>query len=178
MADSPLSPLGKLLVTTFGLGLLRPAPGTWGSMPTVALAGAMILLRARPMGAGPESSAVYHGVLAAVLVIFSWACVRFGASAEAHFGKKDPGSVVADETAGQAITLCALPIAATTGLHHLIFTLALAFVAFRACDIAKVWPANGLQKIRGGWGILLDDLVAGAQAMVIVQVVVRVVWGW
>jgi phosphatidylglycerophosphatase A len=173
MAESPLSPIGKMLVTTFGLGLMRPAPGTWGSMPTVALAGGMIFFGVRPMGAGLESSIIYHGVLAGVLMVFSWACVRFGAAAEAHFGKKDPGSVVADETAGQAIALVALPSAATGSMPHLIITLALAFVAFRVFDILKLWPANGLQSRPGGWGILLDDLAAGVQAMIVVQAVVR-----
>lgn len=176
MLEPALSPLGKALVTTFGLGHMRPASGTWGSMPTVALAGGLIFFGVRPDGAGPEMSAVYHGALVAVLLVFSWACVAFGAAAEAMFGKKDPGTVVADETAGQAIPLMALPAVATTGLHHLLFTLALAFVAFRICDIAKVWPARGLQRLGGGWGILIDDLIAGVQAMVIVQVALRIVW--
>jgi phosphatidylglycerophosphatase A len=173
MAEPVLSLLGKALVTTFGLGHMRPASGTWGSMPTVALAGGLIFLGVRPEGSGPAMSAAYHGALLAVLVVFSWVCVAFGSAAEAHFGKKDPGSVVADETAGQAIPLMALPAGATNGLPHLLFALALAFVAFRVCDIAKLWPANGLQRHGGGWGILLDDLAAGVQALVIVQVVLR-----
>lgn len=176
MTGPALSPLGKALVTTFGLGHMRPASGTWGSMPTVVLAAGLIVGGVRPDGASPAMSLVYHGALIAVLMVFSWACVAFGAAAETHFGKKDPGSVVADETAGQAIPLMALPAVATAGLQHMLFSLALAFVAFRICDIAKVWPARGLQRLGGGWGILIDDLVAGVQAMVIVQVVVRVIW--
>ena len=178
MPSASLSPVGKMLVTTFGLGLLRPASGTWGSMPTVAIAGAMMLLGARPCGAGIWPSVIYHGVLLAVLLVFSWVCIAFGDAAEVHFGKKDPGSVVADETAGQAIALVALPAAATGGggFWHMAIMLAIAFVAFRVLDILKLWPANGLQKHPGGWGILLDDLVAGVQALVVVQVVVRVMW--
>ena len=177
MPSVTLSPVGKMLVTTFGLGCLRPASGTWGSMPTVAIAGAMLWFGARPCGAGPWPSVLYHGVLAGVLLVFSWACIKFGDGAEVHFGKKDPGSVVADETAGQAIALIALPAAATGTIEHMAITLALAFVAFRVFDILKLWPANGLQRHPGGWGILLDDLVAGVQAMIVVQVVTRVVWG-
>jgi phosphatidylglycerophosphatase A len=177
MPSASLSPLGKALITTFGLGLLRPASGTWGSMPTVALAGAMMLAGARPCGGGVWPSVVYHGVLLIVLLVFSWVCVIFGDGAEVYFGKKDPGSVVADETAGQAIALVALPAAATGSFWHLAATLAIAFVAFRVLDILKLWPANGLQKHPGGWGILLDDLAAGVQALVVVQVAARVMWG-
>lgn len=172
-----LTPLGKILLTTFGLGHMRPASGTWGSMPTVVIAGGLILAGAAPCGAGLWPSVVYHGVLVLVLVVFSAACVIYGDGAEVHFGKKDPGSVVADETAGQAIPLMGLPAAATGELHHLVFTLLVAFVAFRACDIIKAWPARGMQRYPGGWGILVDDLVAGVQAAVVVQVVTRVMWG-
>ncbi len=165
-------------MTTFGLGLMRPASGTWGSMPTVVIAGVLLMCGARPCGAGPVESVVYHAVLAAVLVFFSWACVMYGDGAEVYFGKKDPGSVVADETAGQAIALMALPAAATGTPGRAVLSLGIAFVAFRVCDIVKAWPARGWQRYPGGWGILIDDLVAGVQALVIVQVVVRAMWGW
>ena len=52
-------------------------------------------------------------------------------------------------------------------------TLALAFVAFRLCDIIKPWPARGLQRRPAGWGILLDDLASGAQTLLIVQAITR-----
>ena len=156
-----------LLATTFGLGHMRPASGTWGSMPVPALAMLMFLL-----GAGPvEQPVVYHAVLGVVFVVFCAACVFGGDEAERRWGK-DPSEVVADETAGQCIPLVALPLA---GFWESAATLTLAFVCFRVFDILKLWPANGLQRIRGGWGILLDDLVAGVQALIVVQLVVRVV---
>lgn len=168
----PLSPLGFLLVTTGGLGTLRPAPGTWGSMPPIALAGSLILLGYTPSASGTPTL-IYHGALALVLVLFSAACVIHGKAAEHRFGKKDPGSVCADETAGQCIPLLFLPAAATSNLTHTALTLVGAFVAFRIFDILKLPPANGLQRIKGGWGILLDDLVAGMQALIVVQLVTR-----
>lgn len=174
MQEHALTPLGKLLVTTGGLGLLRPAPGTWGSMPTVALAGVLMLLGYTPAAPGLPGI-IYHGALALVLMVFSAACVIHGPAAEARFGKKDPGSVCADETAGQCLPLMLLPAAATGDLLHIALTLALAFVAFRIFDILKLPPANGLQRITGGWGILLDDLIAGVQAMIVVQLVTRLV---
>jgi len=173
---SRLSLVGKMLVTTFGLGLLRPAPGTWGSSPTVVVAGGMILLGLRPAGESAHASLIYHGVLLAILLVFSAVCVAFGGAAEAHYGIKDPSPVVADETAGQAIALMGLSAAATETFNRTACTLAVAFVAFRLCDIAKAWPANGLQRHPGGWGILLDDLAAGVQAAVVVQVVTRAVF--
>src|SRR5690349_19194211 len=99
MRTSSLSRFGESMVTTFGLGRLRPAPGTWGSMPPVALAGLLMIA-----GFGPDGTFVhwtlYNGVLLAVVLVFSAACVRYGDAAEAKFGK-DPGQVCADETAGQ-----------------------------------------------------------------------------
>ena len=155
------------LLTTFGLGYLRPASGTWGSMPPVVLAAVLI-----GVGLGPaESPVLFHLVLAVVFVLFCWATVAGGDRAEARWGK-DPSNVVADETAGQCLTLIALPVA---DARFTAFSLVLAFLSFRVCDILKPWPANGLQRCPGGWGILLDDIAAGIQALMIVQVVMRVI---
>ncbi|HVZ93760.1 MAG TPA: phosphatidylglycerophosphatase A [Phycisphaerales bacterium] len=162
----------QLLITTFGLGFMRPAPGTWGSMPTAALAWAMLLL-------GTET-VPYHAAMAAVLVVFSFACVWGGGWAESRFGRKDPSQVVADETAGQAIALVLPPTAWFAGAEtplmqgvRVTIFVAAAFVAFRVMDIIKPPPAHGLQRIKGGAGILIDDLLAGVYAAVIVQVVFR-----
>lgn len=165
-----MSRLGFLLVTTFGLGLMRPASGTWGSLPPPAIAWGLILL-----GLGPtEAPILYHAVLAVIFVVFSWACVAFGDASEARFGKKDPGQVVADETAGQCIPLLALPVTCEEPVKGMLCT-GIAFIAFRVFDILKLPPANQLQKLRSGWGILVDDWVAGLQALIVVQVILRLV---
>jgi phosphatidylglycerophosphatase A len=172
--------MGGMLVTSFGLGRLRPAPGTWGSIPPVLLAVLLLIL-----GAGPTrmpSGVVwgwgawlgYHAVLLAVLVVFSIGCLSFGDVAEAAFGKKDPGSVCADETAGMCLPLMFLPSAALAE-EWAHWTLLLAFLSFRMFDILKLPPARGLQRHPGGVGILVDDLVAGVQAMVLVQIVTRTI---
>lgn len=168
--------VGARLVTTFGLGLLRPAPGTWGSIPPVLIAGLMLIVGIRPTVGGEVVAwawgpwLVFHGVLALILVAFSFGCLAYGDHAEAAFGKKDPGSVCADETAGMCIPLMFLPghALSQTDAH---WTLLLAFVAFRVFDILKLPPANELQDQPGGVGILLDDLIAGVQALVVVQIV-------
>lgn len=182
---SALSRWGKMLVTTFGLGFLRPAPGTWGSMPPVVLAGLLILMAHAGLG---ETIVVidgwsvgawvgYHAVLLGVMALFSAACLMHGSAAEAHFNKKDPGSVCADETAGVCIPLMFVPWSAVSDVRGVVAVMVLAFLAFRVFDIVKLPPARGLQRHPGGVGILLDDLVAGVQAMVVVQVVVRFVIG-
>ncbi len=170
---------GGMLVTTFGLGNLRPAPGTWGSMPPVLLAVVLLILGLGPRMEGGVAVwswgawAAYHAIMLAVLVVFSLACLAYGNHAEAAFGKKDPGSVCADETAGVCIPLMFLPASAMSG-QWAHWTLLLVFFAFRIFDILKLPPAGGLQRHPAGLGILLDDLVAGVQTMVVVQVVARV----
>ncbi len=161
-------------ITVFGLGHMKPASGTWGSMPPVVIAGAMIAA-----GFGPvEHPIVYHAVLVTILLTFSAACVVQGDQAEARFGEKDPGQAVADETAGQCFSLMALPAVAVQPGWHAALTLLGAFLAFRVLDIIKPWPANGLQRVPGGWGILLDDVIAGLYAMLAVQLMARVLVSW
>ncbi|MFO0835009.1 MAG: phosphatidylglycerophosphatase A [Phycisphaerales bacterium] len=168
---SPHSGRGLRLITVFGLGFMRPASGTWGSMPPVLIAGALIALGFAP-GASATSSVIYHAVLALLFVIFAGACVAQGDRAEARFGH-DPSEVVADEVAGQCIALAALPAGALATPMKAALTLATAFLAFRLLDIVKPWPARQLQRVPSGWGILLDDLFAGLYAMAVVQVVAR-----
>ncbi len=175
-----MSPIGRRLITSFGLGFMRPAPGTWGSLPPCAAAAGLVLL-------DQVGTPLWYGVLAVFALVFSWACVRFGDGAEVEFGRKDPSQVVADETAGMAVTLLFLPHAwlvvagATVEQSRwktgavMIVAIGVAFVLFRIADILKLPPANGLQRLKGGWGILVDDLVAGVQAGI---VLVGLCWLW
>ena len=158
----------EMLLTTGGLGYLRPASGTWGSMPPVVVAGVLIVAG---IGPGTNLSWVYFLVLALILVVYSASCVLFGLEAEAKWGK-DPSEVVADETAGQCIPLMMIPVALTGNIWSLITVLIGAFLFFRAFDILKPWPAGAMQRIAGGWGILLDDLFAGLMAGVAMLIVI------
>lgn len=166
---------GLRLITVFGLGHLRPAPGTWGSLPPVIIAGAMLSLDADPeFGSWTWIRwTVYHAVLLAIFLVFGFACLAQGDRAEARFNRKDPSEAVADETAGQCLPLMFLPAAAFATIPLTVFTLVLAFLAFRAFDILKPWPARRIQRVPGGWGILLDDLVAGFYAALLVQAAAR-----
>lgn len=168
---SPHSGRGLRLITVFGLGFMRPASGTWGSMPPVILAVVLNALGFAPDGS-TTSALVYHAALALVFVIFAGACVVQGDRAEARFGH-DPSEVVADEVAGQCMALAALPAGALATPTKSVLTLACAFLAFRLLDIVKPCPARQLQRVPAGWGILLDDLFAGFYAMIVVQTVAR-----
>lgn len=175
------------LITVFGLGHMRPASGTWGSMPPVVVAGLLWLFGVSPGVWKPGTSmfydvgrllgsqvalGVYYGVLSVIFLVFCWACVRFGDQAEATFGH-DPKECVADETAGQCLPLLVLPAAAFVTWKSAMLWLGISFLLFRIFDIVKPWPARQIQKAPGGWGILLDDLFAGAYAAIVVGVASR-----
>jgi phosphatidylglycerophosphatase A len=152
---------------------MRPFPGTWGSLPPIALGALMWLV-----GLGPERTPwLFTGVMAAVLLAGTLVCAVQGDWAEGTFGRKDPSEAVADETAGQCVPLLWLPAAAFESAGPALFTLGYAFVAFRVFDILKPWPARRAQKVPGGWGIVLDDLVAGVYAAVLVQGLSRLLMG-
>jgi phosphatidylglycerophosphatase A len=157
-------------ITVFGLGHMWPASGTWGSLPPVVIAGLLLAVL-------PEECPwcwVYYGVVAAVLIAFSLACVMQGDGAESRFGEKDPSEAVADETAGQCIPLLVLPLGYESWAH-MALALLTAFLSFRVMDILKPPPARGLQRLYSGWGILVDDLIAGVYAAIVTWVVLRCV---
>ena len=165
----PLTPTADRLVTTFSLGRCRPASGTWGSLPPVIIAG--LLLAFGVQGGG----LVFGLVMAAIVGIFSGACVRFGDQAAAAFGRSDPSEVVADETAGMALVLAFLPATAMATPGLAVLTLVLAFLAFRLLDIVKPFPADWLERLPGGWGVLLDDIGAAIYAIIALHIAAIVI---
>ncbi|MDJ0970023.1 MAG: phosphatidylglycerophosphatase A [Kiloniellales bacterium] len=135
-----LSPV-TLLATWFGSGLLRKAPGTFGSLAALPFA-ALILW------AGGNLS-----LLAAAIAVFGLGLAVSGRYAQAG-GDPDPGAVVIDEVAGQWLTLA--PLCLT------VESFALGFVLFRFFDIAKLWPISlAERRLSGALGIMADDIVAG-----------------
>lgn len=157
------------ILTTFGLGHMRPFPGTWGSLPTVIIAAILVFSGQCPR----ENPWLFNAVMLAILVFFTLACATRGDEAEAIFLTKDPSQVVADETAGQAIPFLFLPAAAFTSPATSIWTILLAFISFRVMDILKPWPVNQVQRYPGGWGVVLDDILAGVLALGVMQLVTR-----
>lgn len=139
-----LKRLPILLATWFGAGYLPKAPGTWGSI--AALPFAWWIYHA--VGVGGLAAAT--GI---VFVVGVWAAQVYVDDT----GGEDPGPVVIDEVAGQWLTLLVVPT------DPLLYALGLVF--FRIADIIKPWPASWAdQKIKGGFGIMLDDIFAGLYA--------------
>lgn len=173
-----MNAVGIALMTGLGLGRLRPAPGTIGSLPPAIIA----LILAYLLGPRIDSSTaqwIINIVLIAMAVVFTLICLKFGESSERAFGRKDPPDVVADEIAGQSMALLFLPWRDGPETSSLIWNLVLAstaFVAFRFTDIVKPPPARALQRLPSGAGIVVDDLIAGIYALVMAQLMARMIW--
>ncbi len=142
--------LTLFIATGGGLGYLPLAPGTWGSLGATCLFLAVHLFL--PVWT------VYM-----LLVVFFFFSVTAAALACSHFPGKDPGQIVIDEFAGQWLAL--LPIlwfgASGGSASHYYLVLVIQFFLFRFFDIVKPPPINLLQQLPGGWGIALDDWLAG-----------------
>lgn len=156
-ASRPLGQLWATLIATFfGVGRLRPGPGTWGSAATMLLWSAAAY-RLTPALRTPVAIAL------AVLVIL------IGIPAATHCarasGSKDPQFVVIDEVAGQLIALIAVPLAWQTFLAG--------FILFRAFDIVKPPPVRQLERLPEGAGIVLDDVAAGIYALIVMQLLLH-----
>jgi phosphatidylglycerophosphatase A len=135
--------LAWAIATWFGCGLAPIAPGTVGTLGAIPV----YWLSVR---AGPT---VVAGVAVLVTLVGVWAA--FAVSRELDI--KDPSLVVVDEVAGMLVTM--FPASSFSWP-----TVATGFVLFRLLDIAKPWPIRALEKLPGGWGIVLDDIAAGALA--------------
>lgn len=135
---------GVLLATWFGAGYMPKAPGTWGSALALPFAWGILALSGVP------------GLLVASLIVF---IVGIWASNDymRRSGKEDPGPVVIDEVVGQWLVLAVAPM-------EMVWFLA-GFALFRLFDIAKPWPVNIMdRRIKGGMGVMLDDVGAGLYA--------------
>jgi phosphatidylglycerophosphatase A len=201
------------IATVFGIGYIRKAPGTFGSLAGIVTASlaAIFFLHPRsirdffsfhPMADtilrenlfGAPGTNIHNatfayplfiaGVALLLLSIFGvWSASRVAS----YTGSKDPQYVVIDEVAGQHLTLLLplIPIALPHLTAHMdlsqyaiYFALSLAnwkylllgFILFRVFDIWKPWPIRRLEKLRGGWGIMADDWMAGLYAAILLRV--------
>ena len=149
-ASRPRSPRWATLIATFfGIGRLRPGPGTWASAVTAAI-WATVAHQLQPSLRTP--------VILAVALLITLIGIPAATRVSRATATKDPQFVVIDEVAGQLIALIAVPLAWKTFLA--------AFILFRAFDIVKPPPVRQLEKLPDGSGILLDDVAAGIFALV------------
>jgi len=146
-ADLLRSPV-LMLAFGFGSGLSTKAPGTMGTVLAVILFYGLMLM----------GVAWYTAGLVLVIVSGSWIC----GEASKKLGVHDHGGIVWDEVAGYLLTMYWAPFT--------IQNMLIGFVLFRAFDILKPWPINWLDKhVSGGFGIMIDDILAGLMAAVCLQ---------
>ena len=140
-------PLFALAVATvFGVGYVPFAPGTFGSAAGLAL---WALL--------PVSALAQACAIGAVFAIGAWS----GSVAERHYERVDPSYVVIDEVLGMLITLFMIPV----GWRGAV----LGFLVFRVADVIKPYPADRLERVPGGVGVMADDAMAAIYANLILR---------
>lgn len=141
-----------IMATWFGSGLSPVAPGTVGTLAAIPLYLALYRL--------PLSS--YLLTVTAFTFFACWIAGR----AEELFGSKDPGKIVIDEVAGFMVTMTATPCTMRT--------IVAGFLLFRVFDIIKPFPARQIdRKLKNGYGVVLDDIVAGIYACLALHLTAR-----
>lgn len=134
-----------LIATWFGAGLIRPAPGTWGSLAAVPFAYLIVHFFGAPMLALAAVTAFIAG---------AWAATRYCAAG----GTDDAPEIVIDEVAAMWLVLAALPMSPLNWLAG--------FVLFRIYDIWKPWPIRTIERrFKGGFGVMADDMIAAIYAV-------------
>jgi phosphatidylglycerophosphatase A len=150
----------RLIATVGFVGLLRPAPGTWGSLAALPLAWGLHALG----GFG-----LFFAATLAMTALGYWATtVQTRDSAD-----KDPAEIVVDELAGQWVALW--PVSAGATAFGVAFStlwpgILAAFIAFRAFDILKPGPVGWADRQTGAFGVMADDIIAGWLAAMVVGV--------
>jgi len=138
------------VATALGVGYVPVAPGTFGSLVGLALWAVL-----------PGSLLVQSVAIGAVFVVGSWSADV----AERHFSRTDPSYVVIDEVLGMLMTLTLIPVQWPGAI--------LGFLLFRAADVVKPFPANRLERLPGGLGIMADDAMAAVYAHLALRVCIR-----
>ena len=139
--------VGVFLATCAYVGYAPVAPGTWGSAAALVI---YYVIRRQ------ASSAIELTAIAVIFIVGVWSATE----AERHFGGVDPGPVVIDEVVGMLMTLALHPVTIAGAL--------VGFVVFRILDVIKPWPARQLEDLPAGFGIVLDDAMAGVYGNLIV----------
>lgn len=136
-----------MIVSCGGLGLAPIASGTFGTLAGIPLALALSRVPLLPF---------WLWCVVATLLLLAIG-VALGNWAERYFGKKDPGAIVIDEVAGFLVTVAMFDLIVGRDLSFAGYVLA--FLLFRLTDIVKPPPARALEKLPGGFGVMIDDIV-------------------
>jgi phosphatidylglycerophosphatase A len=144
-----LNPLEKFLGSGFYGGYFPFAPGTVGSF----LAMLFYFI--------PGFEKLY--VILPAIAVFFLIGLKLGTKFEAAYGKKDPSECTIDEVVGMWISLVLVP-------KHLNYII-LSFIIWRIFDIIKPFPAGNAEKLNGGLGIMLDDVIAAFYSLIVVHLI-------
>jgi phosphatidylglycerophosphatase A len=154
--------LAIFIATGFGAGFIPFAPGTFGSIVGLLIAYGLIANLAFDVVL-LQNALIVAGLILATLGIWS------GTRAENIFGRKDAGQIVIDEVCGQVISFVFIaPYLAGLGPQWRWWMIA-GFALFRAFDILKLYPMDRLEELTGGFGVMVDDIVAGIYAAVLLS---------
>lgn len=158
----------SLAVATMGVGFIPVVPATWASGFTtlfywLTLTGVTRLYSSGSLSAASSQSieVIRQTSLLLILVPLGLIGIAVASRAEQLLKRKDPKPVVIDEVVGQLITFLFVPITAGPGL------MIVGFLAFRFFDIVKPYPIRRLEGLKGGLGIMADDVAAGAYGAVL-----------
>lgn len=145
----------KLIATSFGAGFSPVAPGTMGALVAILVWYILSLCMAY---------STLQWTLAGLIVVFTIIGVWSATVSERYWGE-DPSKVVIDETVGEWIALLAVPAG-----QHWAYVVA-AFVLFRFFDIFKPLGVRSMENLKGGYGIMADDILSGVYAAVVMLLV-------
>lgn len=137
-----------MFATVAGTGYIPLAPGSWGS-----LIGAILF-----WFLAPNPTWILALITAIIFFLGVWSSTHI----ENTTNTTDPGLIVIDEVAGMWFVLIFVP---QTFVHYLF-----AFILFRIFDVLKPPPANYLQSVHKGWGVMLDDVAAGVYAVILMHI--------
>ena len=139
----------KYFATLFGIGFIPLAPGTFGSLFAIFIWYVFIDL----------FSIFYFITLFLFVLSVSFYLTDIYLD---NYKKKDPSEVIVDEFLGQSIPLLFI-------VNFNIYEVLIAFVTFRFFDIYKIYPINKIEDLKGSYGVILDDIVAGIYSLIILM---------
>ncbi|PYT01935.1 MAG: phosphatidylglycerophosphatase A [Acidobacteria bacterium] len=160
----------SLALTTFGVGYLPLAPGTWGSMVAV---GFYAILASTFKGVAYTANlqslestvATVHAIILVTFLLFILAGIWAATRSIELLGNSDASQAVVDEVIGQLIVFLFIPFTSSWLL------IGAGFLFFRVFDIWKPYPIDYLQELPGGIGVCADDILAGVYAGVCVSII-------
>jgi phosphatidylglycerophosphatase A len=146
----------EFLLTGFYSGYFPVAPGTAGSLLAVLIYILEYIIL--------NNNCLISNVI--IVLIFIYPSIKLGDESERLFNRKDPSMVVLDEMLGLWTSVSFIPFS--------LYTVMLAFIFFRIFDIFKPFPVRNAEKLNGGLGIMLDDIIAGVYTNISIRLIIYI----